>query len=156
MGDVGQVTMEQQIQMRIDRVEDHMRRARDLMHENRYALWDDPDMFREHLNRIQNVLTDMYAQIQRSVGERERRTEWESELERDRQRRRELGILNAEHHHAPPRRHDHLAAERALVIDRAEDAPERVRRRPDDRPRRDRYGKGRALSASNYARGSFN
>ena len=150
--------MVERIQMRIGRVEDQIRGVRDLMHENRYALADEPDMFRERLGRIQTIFTDMHAQIQQGVGEHERRIEWERELERDRQRRRDLGILGSErveHRPAAPRRHDHLAAERALVIDAVEDdAPERAndasrrRRRRDDadeRPRRDRYGKGRAL-----------
>ena len=116
------------IQMRIGRVDDQIREVRDLMHQNRNALHRDPVMFREHVDRIQTVLTDMYAQIQQAVDERrpaaQQRINVVTERHPEAPRRHDHlaapqrhDHLAAERHLAAPRRHDHLAAERRLDTD---------------------------------------
>jgi len=100
---------EHEMVARIQMVHDQIRGVLDLMHQNRNALHRDPVMFREHLDRIQTVLTDMYAQIQQAVDERHTAAP------------RRHDHLAAERHTAAPRRHDHLAAERHTTAPRRHD-----------------------------------
>lgn len=111
-----QMPMVARIQMRIGRVDDQIRGVRDLMHQNRNALHGDPAMFREYLDRIQTVLTDMYAQIQQAVDMFRPAAPQRNVVAERRPAAPQRDVV-AERRPLAPRRHDHLADERRLNTD---------------------------------------